>query len=322
VRILAIRLARFGDLVLLFPALNLLKNRLPGSHLTLLTDMRWGPLAEMCPAIDEIVTVDRIRMRDGSAWRAVASMIRLVKDLRRRHFDMTIDFHGFRETNLLTWWSGAPERWGLKRFDQSFFSFCFNRSPVLEDKRLHASESFLKIVQTVAPDSSRGIPLPPLVVPSDALQWARETLPSQSFVALFVGGPVPERMWPLDRFIDLANRFVTDLGGSVVVVGNPGQVLQGFGRDVQVFANLPVSHLAAMIASARLLVSNDTGPMHLGPALGTPTVGIFSVGIPTHFRPTGAGDRYVQGNPIEEVGVDEVLNAAKEAWATTGRQDR
>ncbi len=89
VKILAIRLARFGDLVLLLPALALLKARLPDSHLTLLTDTRWGPLAEMCPAIDQVITVDRIKMRDGPAWRAIAGMLRLLRDLRRRRFDAT-----------------------------------------------------------------------------------------------------------------------------------------------------------------------------------------------------------------------------------------
>ena len=120
----------------------------------------------MCPAIDEVITVDRIKMRDGPAWRAIIGMLRLMRDLRRRKFDATLDFHGFRETNLLTWWSGAPERWGLKRFDQSFFGFCFNRPPVVEDKSLHASEMFLRIVQGIAPIPTTAEPSPSLVVPS------------------------------------------------------------------------------------------------------------------------------------------------------------
>ena len=120
-------------------------------------------------------------MRDGPVWRAIAGMLRLMRDLRRRKFDATLDCHGFRETNLLTWWSGAPQRWGLKRFDQSFFGFCFNRPPVVEDKSLHASEPFIRIVQGIAPIPTTTEPSPSLVVPSGDLCWARRGSSIQTF---------------------------------------------------------------------------------------------------------------------------------------------
>ena len=320
-KILAIRLARFGDLVLLLPALSLLKSRLPNSHLTLLTDTRWGPLAEMCPAIDQVITVDRIKMRDGPVWRAIIGMLRLLRDLRRRKFDATLDCHGFRETNLLTWWSGAPERWGLKRFDQSFFGFCFNRPPVVENKSLHASEPFIRIVQGIAPFPTTAEPSPSLVVPSGDLCWAREVLPSKPFVVLYVDAPVKERTWPLDRFVDLANHIMTNLGSPVVVLSGSDPPVNTFPPNVQIFSDLSISRLAAVIASAAMMVSNDTGPMHLGPAFGVPTIGIFSVGIPTHFRPTGVRDCFVQGNPIEKVGVDQVVRAVDQVWSSIDRRD-
>jgi len=271
----------------------------------------------MCPAIDEVLTVDRIGMRDGPVWRAIAGMFRLGADLRRRKFDIAIDFHGFRETSLLAWWSAAPARWGLQRFDQPFLRFCFNRPPILEDKTLHASEPFMAIVRSVAPVPAEGSFQPALVIPRDALQWAMNNVPSR-FVALFVDAPVSERIWPLDRFGHLADHIRKDLGCAVVVLGDSDYK---FPQHVKVLSDLSITQLAAVISLARMLVSNDTGPLHLGPALGIPTVGIFSVGIPTHFRPTGAADSYVQGNPIDKVGVDEVIKAADRVWSAIGRQD-
>ena len=318
-RILAIRLARFGDIVLLLPAMTLLKARLPASHLTLLTDVRWAPLAAMCPAIDEVVTIDRIGMRDGSYWRAMPAICRLLADLRRRAFDATIDFHGFRETNLLAWCTGARQRLGLKRFDQSFFRFCFNLPPVLEDKSLHVSEVFLSIVRSFAPAALDASRKPLLAIPQDAANWVKENLRSAPFVVLYVDAPVKERIWPLDRFVTLADRIIADFRAAVVVVAGSGRTLPTFSAGVQVFSDLSIARLAAVIAAARMLVSNDTGPMHMGPALGTPTVGIFSVGVPTHFRPTGPWDRYVQGNPIERVEVTEVIGAINEVWTASDR---
>jgi heptosyltransferase I len=317
VKVLAIRLGRFGDLVLLLPSLALLKARLPECHLSLLTDTRWTSLAAMCPAIDEIIAVDRLKMRDGPPWRAAAGIVRLMSGLRGRGFDVVIDYHGFRETNLLAWWSGAPARWGLKRFDQSFLSFCFNRPPVVEDKSLHVSESFLKLTTTVAPQDNGAVPQASLVIPEDPLRWAAENV-RVPFALLFVDAPVPERIWPLDRFAELAKHTVSCHDCSVVIVGRNAHSLDRI-DGVRIFSDLPTPHLAALISRATILVSNDTGPMHLGPALGVPTVGIFSVGIPTHFRPTGPLDRSVLGNPIETVGVTEVVEAVDGVWNSIDR---
>jgi ADP-heptose:LPS heptosyltransferase len=310
-------LARFGDIVLLLPALTRLKAELPESHLTLLTDARWAPVAAMCPAIDEVLTMDRIGMRDGSYWNALREILRSRAKLRRMKFDAVIDFHGFRETNLIAWWSRAPKRLGLKRAGQSYLRFCFNLPPVLEDKSLHVSDMFVKVVEGLIPLPSRSQPRPLLAIPPDEIHRARTYLPASPFAVLYVDAPVPERIWPIDRFAKLADHIITHLGGSVVVVAGPGRKPKGFREGVIVPADLGIPELAAVIASARMLVSNDTGPMHLGPALGIPTVGIFSVGFPAHFRPTGSKDRYFQGNPIERVEMEEVVDAVNQIWTAT-----
>jgi ADP-heptose:LPS heptosyltransferase len=315
VRILAIRLARFGDIVLLLPALSFMKTALPGSHLTFLTDTRWGPLAQMCPAIDDVLTIDRLTMRDGPIWKTGSKVWGLLTDLRRRKFDVAIDCHGFRETNLLARWTGAPRRLGLQRFGYPPLPFCFNLPPVIEDKNLHVAEMFVRLAGSyvhATPNTS----LPPaLVIPPEEVEWARQNLPSSPFVALYVDAPVKERMWPIDRFAALADHILRNLGTPVVVIGGfPARAR--FRSDVRVLPALEIPRLAATIASARMLVSNDTGPMHLGPLLRIPTVAIFSIGIPLHFRPTGIRDRYVQGNPIERVSLEEVISAADDVWAS------
>ena len=77
-KILAIRFARLGDVILLLPALASLKDRFPDSELTLMTGHRCAPLAELCPAIDRVIAVDRVAMRDGPVLRALLEMATLV----------------------------------------------------------------------------------------------------------------------------------------------------------------------------------------------------------------------------------------------------
>jgi ADP-heptose:LPS heptosyltransferase len=320
VKILAIRLARFGDIVLLLPALSLLKARFPQSHLTFLTDQRWAPLAMMCPAIDEVVAIDRLGMRDGSVMNALNGIRRVGKEVRRRRFDVAIDFHGFRETGFIAWWSGAPKRMGMKRFDQSYPGWCFNLPPVIEDKQIHASEMFVRVAQGFQHGEGSTNPAgASMIVTQSAKDWANKSLPASPYVALYIDGPVKERIWPKEKFAELARHFVGQFRVPVVVLSSENRGWEDASEDVRPLFGLSVPELAAAIGSSRLLVSNDTGPMHLGPALGVPTVGIFSVGYPQHFRPTGKHDLYVQANPIEQVTVRDVIDAADRVWTASDR---
>ena len=329
-KILAIRLARFGDVVLLLPALNSLKSSVVDCHITFLTDHRLAPLGRMCPAIDDVIAVDRISMRDGSRWESLKSMYQVIRGIRRRRFDLVVDFHGFRETNLLAWVSGAPQRIGLKRFDQSFLDFCFNLPPVLEDKSIHVADMFQRVADRVpiAKTSPLSALSAALVVPDSGRTWAREKLPAQNFAALYVDAPTPKRVWPAEKFAALADllagRFDLDV---VVVAGIEGarhvQKVQEASRvpeRIHTFSNLQIPQLAALVESAQLWISNDTGPMHLGPILNTPTLGLFSIGLPEHFRPAGLRNLYVKGNPIESIRVEDVVKQV-ERLRSTGRPD-
>jgi ADP-heptose:LPS heptosyltransferase len=303
VNILAIRL----------PALTALKANAPGSRLTFLTDHRLAPLAEMCPAIDEVIEVDRIAMRDGSRLTSLQSMWNVVREVRSRRFDLVIDFHGFRETNLLTWLSGSPKRLGMKRFDQSFLSLCFNLPPVLEDKNIHVAEMFMRVAGQFGLE--RAPSSPAMVVPDSSNQWMKSALGARPYAALYVDAPTSKRIWPPENFAAVADHLAGKCGLDVVLVSGPEgkpllkriQDASGSAAHTRTFSSLTIPQLAAVVQSARIWISNDTGPMHLGPILGVPTLGLFSIGLPQHFRPNGAHDCFVIADPIERISVAEVI---------------
>jgi len=263
----------------------------------------------MSPSIDKVMTVDRLGMRDGPRLHAAADIWALGRRLRAGRFDVALDCHGFRESSLMAWWSGAPRRLGLKRFDQAYLGFCFNLPPVLEDKSLHASQMFLRLVQPLAPENAVIAPqASSLQIPPEAREWADGALPQQPYAAFYIDAPVPERRWPQDRFAAVARHMRQARHLRVVVINGGTEISpEIFGDDVTLIRQPSIPQLSAAIASARVLVSNDTGPLHLGPAFGVPTLGIFSVGLPQHFRPTGVHDDFVQGNPIDKVGEEEVI---------------
>jgi ADP-heptose:LPS heptosyltransferase len=340
VKILAIRFARLGDVVLLTPALSYLKRQFPDAELTLLTGSPCAPVGELCPAVDDVISIDRIAMRDNSPLSALAAMARLVRILRKRVFDLVIDFHSFRETNLLCWLSGAAVRVGMKRFNAPYLGFCFNRPPLPEDKTLHVADMFEKAAQHAAAEYD-GSPRPAergsatnnlntLWIPEDLEKWAVQAGPAELRLALYIDAPAAPRIWPAERFAQIADFAIEQLGVSVIVLaGANGSALvrrvQNTVRNphgLSVFTDLSVPQLAALIASCCLLVSNDTGPMHFGPAVGVPTLGLFSVGFPDHFRPIGRTDQYLRENPIENIEVKEVIEAIQRMWTTAGLDSR
>ncbi|HYR43195.1 MAG TPA: glycosyltransferase family 9 protein, partial [Terriglobia bacterium] len=227
--ILAIRFARLGDVVLLVPALSSLKRSFRDARLTLLTGHRCAPIAELCPAIDEVLAVNRVAMRDGPVLTALQDMTRLVREVRRRRFDLVIDFHSFRETNLLAWLSGAPVRMGMKRYGSPYLKFCFNRPPILEDKALHVAKMFEKVVEGVVSSKPSPNPLPEgegLVIPVELMLWANQIASNRPRLALYVDAPVSERIWPPERFAALADFAIQYLGAKpIVITSKQGQDL-------------------------------------------------------------------------------------------------
>ena len=314
--ILAIRFARIGDVVLLLPALVRLKRSFAHARLTLVTGSPVAPIAELCPHIDEVISVDRLGMRDGPRLQVLRDIWGLVGDLRSRRFDLVVDFHSFRETNLLARFSGSRYRIGMKRSDRAYLSFCFNLPPALEDKSLHVSEMFQRVVERVPGASGdRIIEKPVIEVGAGVAAPALSPADAGPRVVLYVGASVPERRWPASRFASLALQVATLWGATVHVLSGVSEVERAIalqiksetGEVTQVLTDLGIQEMARVISGADLLVSNDSGPMHIGSALGVPTLGLFSSSLPGHYSPIGPGDRYIKRDSIEDVRVDEVL---------------
>ena len=324
--ILAIRFARLGDVALLLPALAHLKDSFPHARLTLMTGSRTAPLARLCPWVDEVFSVDRLAMRDGSRARAVADLYRLVREVRSRRFDLVVDFHSFRETNLLCWASRARYRIGMKRADRAYLGFSFNLPPALEDKSLHVAAMFERVVEHVPTASAPWTPPPGphIRVPPEAEQFVDELGLGQPIVSFYVGASVESRRWSSAGFAEAAKHAAGDWGADVVVLAGASREEVAIASEVEavldphprirVLTGLDIARLAGVIARSRLLVSNDTGPMHLGPALGVPTLGIFSRSLPEHYRPIGPEDRFIRKRSVEEVSAADVAEIMDEMW--------
>ena len=331
--VLAIRFARLGDIALLLPSLAYLKSSFPDARVSLLTGSRCAPLAELCPQVDEVIPVDRLAMRDGAKWKALVQIRRLIADIRSRKFDLVVDFHSFRETNLLAWMSGARYRVGMQRSDGAYLPFCFNVNPVLEDKGLHVADMFRRVaehVHTIADGAPVGTRV--IEIPADEARRVMKLLPSPPVVVLYVGASVSDRRWASERFAAVADYVIRKWSASVlivagasfreVVIAEETKAAVRETENVKVLTDLGIAELAALFRSVEMLISNDSGPMHIGSAVGVPTLGIFSRSLPEHYRPVGSRDRYIKKDSVEEVSVEEVVQVLEEMRTTAGPDRR
>jgi ADP-heptose:LPS heptosyltransferase len=319
-KILVIRLARLGDVILLIPALRALRRHFPGVRIDVLVDHRYAAVVSTCSAVTEIIPINRLEMRDGSKVKAVWKIFRLAEDLRKRRYDLVLDFHSFRETHLLTWYTQARWRLGLKRTHSAYLSFCFNMSPVIEDDSAHVSSVFLSMLEPlgIKADSSDYL----LEVPSDQLKRAEQFLDPfrvtghEWFVGFNIGAGSKSRTWPEEKFAQLAHKILLEPSARIILFSGPQEdeisrrLLQRLGpHRVLPANNLPLLELASMLSKCKMLVSNDTGPMHLGVAAGVPTLGLFSVARPEHYRPLGKFGGYIRGESIDDISVEAVYAA-------------
>ena len=321
-RILVIRLARMGDVLLLIPTLKALRANLPRSKISVLVGHRCAPILEMCSAVDEVISVDRVAMRDGSKLTALGEIFRLAENIRRRKFDLVLDLHSFRETNLLTWYSRAPLRLGLRRAKAAFLSFCFNMDPVIEDKTQHVCSVFLASLQALRlkagePDCRLDLSIPDHEFAR--LFFEQNQMASGArLVGMYIGASSPGRRWPLKKFSELAELLSRETHIYSILFWGPQeqavarQIEESFPPSFRTLAagSLPLRQMASLMSHCDLLISNDTGPMHLGPAVGVPTLGLFSLALPEHYHPLGLSSHFIRKASIEEIEVEEVHQMA------------
>lgn len=275
-RILAVRHdARLGNLLLLTPALRLLKTAFPGARVEILLADRYGDALKHNPCVDEILTA------------------RSLGGLRLRGYDLAFDFspqHAFSLSSAVwTALSGAKRRVGFDRGDAA--KFLDDLVPVPAG-HAHETANLAALVRHAAPSAAlqsdsalrTEYHLGPGEKEQGAKAWASWGLDRES-VALFLGARAEKRLEP-EWFFEIGSLLVAQ-GRKVVLVGGPAEraLLQGktIPPGVTVAPELPLRAFAAAIANARAVLSADTGPMHLSVALGVPTVQLFSHTEPWRF---------------------------------------
>jgi len=299
-RILILSAAGIGDFVLATPALRAIRSSFPEAEVWALTIAEVRPLAERCPYLDQVRTIDLRRSRSALGWTFGSRRKEfrgLLRELRESRFDLALNLH--RGGTFL----GGLRMWSFLRLIGPTYTLArsdtdrevHNRSA---GEPRHEVDAQLDLVRLIgaAPADDR----PELWITAEDRQACHTLLATHGirddalFACIHFGSAQQEKRWPTDRFAAVGRR-VAEVGAQVLLIGGTGERALGesLAREipggVSLVGETPLPLLAALLERAALLITNDSGPMHMAAALGTPLVAAFGPGSPDRFGPRGRG---------------------------------
>jgi ADP-heptose:LPS heptosyltransferase len=320
--ILVIDFGQLGDVVLSLPALRAIREKFPRARITVAVGKPGAPVVELSGYADATIPVDRVALRDGPKPWAIVRIIRLVQEVRRKEFDFVIDLHSLSETNLLGFFSGATHRLYARRPGRSLdFLARFHTRPPVEEGDKHAVDRYLEVL---VPLGIRNAPRMPRLRARAEDDRAVEAMLKKAkanagvpLIGLFPGAGHPSRRWPLARFNELADMLTRNDEVRILVFAGPeergmvAEVKASFPRSTLIFDRLSIPQLAAALSRLSVLISNDTGPMHVAAAVGTSVVLLLDRRAPHTYLPVEGHHRIIQ-RAIGDISTEEVYGAARQ----------
>jgi ADP-heptose:LPS heptosyltransferase len=302
--LLLIRLRLIGDVVFTTPAIRALKRHLPDARLTYLVEPSAAPVVAGNPHLDEVMVVPAEK-----GWQRLKDA-RLAWNLRRRRFDVTIDFHGGPRAAWLTVASGAQMRIGYHTADRRWLYTHVIERPRF-DRPAHSVENQWELLAPLGDAFGQ----PPdrlhdsveMVEEPNAAGRVAEHLASlhvdlaRPLIVMHVSANNLFRRWPASSFVALVSALVSaDPARQVLLTSGPSereaaaaivaQVHQALapsmsGRATVAPLDLGLSELRAVVARASLFIGGDSGPLHVAATTRTPIVGIYGPTLAVRSAP-------------------------------------
>lgn len=321
--ILIIKPGAIGDLLQLSPTIRALRTRFPSARIDILVGNSASvDLFRHHPDITDILVYDR-----RGEHRAFSALLSLWWQIRGRSYDLVINF---QRSNMKTWFlTSAAFPCRIQVYHKT------------RTKVIHAVRDHLKTIEPlgISPDGDEL----DLYLADEYRNYAAKLFESlgldkRPVVAINPGASHPVNRWSTSHFSTLADRISTELNVSVIIVGGEGDTPLAHDIDRQsnthpliLTGKTTLLQLGAILEKSTLLVSGDTGPMHMATAVRTPVIVLFGAADPARTGPVGAGNRVIQAKGLacvpcrsrsctanqqmecmEQITVESVFDAVKE----------
>ena len=287
-RFLISRMSAIGDTILTMPVACALRDSFPDAFIAWVVEEKSSPVLMGHPAVDEVIVLRR------KWFTSPKPLLKTRARLRQLKCDISIDCQGMTKSALAGYLSGAKDRIGYQGKCARELSRFFTNIRVAPQQS-HLTDRSLELLSPLgidAPEVKWQFP-----IDQQAQDWAttyRKTFSNQRVVVLNPGATWHSKRWLPERFGETARYLGERYGAQCVAVwGNQldhqmaNEIVNTSGGHASLAPATDLQQLSALISASDLFISNDTGPLHMSVAVGTPTIGLYGSTRPGDSGPYG-----------------------------------
>ncbi|MBU1862131.1 MAG: lipopolysaccharide heptosyltransferase II [Candidatus Omnitrophica bacterium] len=294
-KILVTRTDRIGDVILSTPICKVLKEVFPKASISMLVLPATYEIIEGNPYVENIIIYDK-RGKHKCFWKTVQFALHL----RKEKIDIAIHLHPTNRVHMISFFAGIPIRIGYKKKCHFLLTHSIEEKKAAGAK--HEAEYNFDLVKLLGIEPPREIKPLFFIDQKDekALDIVLNTLPValSSFVVLFPGASCRSKMWPPERFAQLADILNKKYKKQIVIVGSENdkktvEEVMHYMKEtaVNLTGKVSLKMLGVLFKRSNLLISNDSGPVHIAASLNVPVISLFGRSdrglSPTRWRPLG-----------------------------------
>ena len=303
--ILIVKLSAIGDVIHTLPSLAALRAHYPHAHITWVIEAAAADLIMDHPHLDRVIVSHRKNwigdLKGGRISGGMKGFGAFRSALRARPYDLVIDFHGLFKSAVIVFMSGGKRKLGYDSVQEG--SCLFYNEKIPENMNKHAVDRYLDFARHLG----ARVQAPEFFIPiaGENESRIRELLeangigPSDPFVAISPQALWDTKLWSDQKFAQLSERITRELAMPTVLTGGDKMSTQGLQsfmtlRAADLAGQTTLRDLACLYRQASLVVTTDSGPMHLAAAVGTPVVALFGPTDPARTGPYGDGHTVIR----------------------------
>ena len=297
-RIIIVRMDRIGDVVLSTPVIKAVRNAYPDSHIAVLVRPYAREVVEGNPYIDEVITYDKSEKEKG-----LFGKIMFIVGLRNKKFDLAIILHPKNSSHILAYLAGIPKRLG---YDKKLGIFLTKKIPHTKQYGLkHEIDYALGLLRYIGIESSdKSLHVPVNKSSEERIKGIFDKngiSQNDPVITIHPAASCRSRRWKLERFVKVSDVLAKKYGARIIIISGPDDKAMGDrvaelmkSRALNLSGKTSVSDIVSILRRSKLLISNDSGPVHISCAVGTPVISIFGRNdrglSPERWGPVGSRD--------------------------------
>ncbi|MCM8795940.1 MAG: lipopolysaccharide heptosyltransferase II [Candidatus Omnitrophica bacterium] len=278
-RILIVRTDRIGDVLLSTPVIKAMRDAYPEAYIAMMVSPYTKEILEGNPYLDEVIVYDKETTHKG--W---FSSIRFTQQLKKKGFNLAIILHPTNRVHLISFFARIKRRIGYDRKLSFLLTDRIRHTKQLGER--HELEYNLDLVRYLGIEPKDKCLFMP--IKSESENWIEALLKKESInktdklLAIHPGASCPSKIWPSERFARVCDRLIEKYNFKVLIIAAgkdieiADKVIKNMHHPVINLAGMTsISQLASLLKRCHLFISNDSGPVHIASAVGTPVISIF-----------------------------------------------